>query len=133
MAEVNGEQTSVCIDTSFRPAAQYVIRLANSRHFRQPLARLAFRLAPPGPSPARVWLLRRDDDAKGPSPRQQGGAMEFDVYSNSPPQALAVVPNCWYALMTLRPVVQRCTSSGPSTRRCERMPVYQRASGVSWE
>ena len=70
----------------------------------------------------------------------QAGATEFDPlhrqlerYNRSPPHAPAVVPVALNALMTLRPVVQRCTSSGPSTRRCERMCVYQAASGVSRE
>src|SRR5262249_11763655 len=55
------------------------------------------------------------------------------LYSRSPPQAPAVVPVALKALMRLRPVVHLWTSSGPSTRRCERMRVYQPASGVSCE
>ena len=58
--------------------------------------------------------------------------IDFPYSNNSPPQAEAVVPCSSKALMTLAPVRQRCTSSGPSTSLCERMPVYQRASGVSW-
>lgn len=53
-------------------------------------------------------------------------------YTRSPPAMLAVVPVSRKAFRRLRPTVQRWTSSGPSTRRCERIWVYQRASGVSW-
>src|SRR5689334_2910984 len=56
-----------------------------------------------------------------------------DGYSKSPPAASAVVPCSRNALMTLRPTFHLCTSSGPSTSRCERTWVYHAASGVSWE
>jgi len=53
-------------------------------------------------------------------------------YSKSPPAALAVVPCSRNALMTFLPIFHLCTSSGPSTSRCERTWVYHLASGVSW-
>src|SRR5882762_11181786 len=53
-------------------------------------------------------------------------------YSKSPPAAKAVVPCSRNALMTLRPTRHLCTSSGPSTSRCDRTCVYHSASTVSW-
>ena len=46
--------------------------------------------------------------------------------------AAAVVPCSRNALMTLRPTFHLCTSSGPSTSRCERTCVYHWARMVSW-
>ena len=59
-------------------------------------------------------------------------ALVAEVHQNrSPPAAAAVVPSRSKDLTTLRPIIQRCTSSGPSTRRCWRTSAYQAASGVS--
>src|SRR6516165_1447246 len=54
------------------------------------------------------------------------------AYNKSPPAAEAVVPCSRNALMTLRPTFHLCTSSGPSTSRCERTCVYHFAKIVSW-
>ena len=53
------------------------------------------------------------------------------LQSRSPPQAEAQVPCASKACTTFLPLRQRCTSSGPSTRRWARIPRYQRARGVS--
>jgi hypothetical protein len=54
-------------------------------------------------------------------------------HSRSPPAAAALVPSFLKARITFLPVIHLCTSSGPSTRRWDRMGVYQAASGVSSE
>ena len=62
----------------------------------------------------------------------QGPYEVVDYTKRSPPQAAAVEPSRSNALITFAPVRQRCTSSGPSTSRWDLIPVYHRASGVSW-
>ncbi len=47
--------------------------------------------------------------------------------ANRRPRPSAVVPCSRNALMTLRPTFHLCTSSGPSTSRCERTCVYHLA------
>ena len=64
--------------------------------------------------------------------RRSSRPLEVVSYTKrSPPQAAAVEPSRSNALITFAPVRQRCTSSGPSTRRWDLIPVYHRASGVS--
>ena len=86
-----------------------------------------------------VALHRHCERAKrrsNPSlPVRGSGLLRFarnDDYNKSPPAALAVVPCSRNALMTFLPIFHLCTSSGPSTSRCERTWVYHLASGVSW-
>ena len=75
-------------------------------------------------------LGQRPADAVPPA--GDDGAPVAEVHQNrSPPAAAAVVPSRSNALTTLRPTIQRCTSSGPSTRRCWRTSAYHAASGVS--
>ena len=82
-----------------------------------------------GPLPGEA-LGQRPADAVPPT--GDDGAPVAKVHQKrSPPAAAAVVPSRSNALTTLRPTIQRCTSSGPSTRRCWRTSAYHAASGVS--
>ena len=85
------------------------------------------------PTPISRNRRRHSIGAAGSSLQPAPGlGVSLYLYSRSPPAAAAVVPSRRNALMTLRPTFHLWTSSGPSTRRCERICVYHLARIVSW-
>src|SRR5258708_35027606 len=77
-------------------------------------------------------LIPKDVDGRDKPGHDDGFDDAVRSQSKSPPAAIAVVPCSRNALITLRPTRHLCTSSGPSTSRCERTWVDHFASGASW-